>query len=346
MSTITDVAKKANVSISTVSRVLNNDETITVMNETRERIIQIAEELKYSTPKKKTTKRKDTTNNYQIGVIMYGSKEDENSDPFFLAIREGVEKQCEESGIAISELIRLRNSTPSSTLHELDGIIVIGKIDPKEIEAVYPKSNHIVYINDSPNPKYYDSIISDLHMAASEVLHHLSSLGHEKIGFLGGYEYVQRFNNNKKKYVQETRREIYEKWMKEKKLYYPDYVFLGDWTTVSGYSQIMAAIKKGNLPTAIFAASDPMAIGALRALNECGIRVPDDMAVASIDDIDIAGFLNPPLTTVKIYTEQMGRTAVNMLLERIHGREVPVKIVFPTSLIIRESCGYVLEKMQ
>lgn len=99
------------------------------------------------------------------------------------------------------------------------------------------------------------------------------------------------------------------------------------------------AIKKGDLPTAFFVASDPMAIGAIRALLESNIGVPDEVAIVSVDDIEMAAFVSPPLTTVKMYSEQMGRVAVNLILERISGREIPLKVEVPTKLIIRDSCG-------
>lgn len=100
-----------------------------------------------------------------------------------------------------------------------------------------------------------------------------------------------------------------------------------------------AAIKQGNLPQAFFIASDPLAIGALKALQEAEISVPQQVALIGFDDIEMASFVSVPLTTVKIFTEQMGRTAVNLLMERINGRSIPIKAVISTKLIVRESCG-------
>lgn len=341
MATINDVAREANVSISTVSRVLNNDETITVMSETRERILEKASQLNYLTIKKKTALRNKATSQetLNIGVIMYGTKEDEYSDPYFLSIRHGIEKQCEKLGIAIAKLIRLKSSSLAESLNNLDGIIVIGRINPNEIDNVYSNSKHIVYVNDCPNVEKYDSVVTDLEMATESALNHLFSLGHKRIGFIGGKEYVQCFFEEKQS-VEETRKETFERLVREKGLYDPKFVFLDEWTTAAAYDQMTRALQKGDVPSAFFVASDPMAIGVVRALNEFGKKVPEDVAVVSIDDIEIAGFMNPPLTTVKIYTEEMGRVAVNMLLERMKGREIPLKAVVPSKLIIRESCGW------
>jgi LacI family transcriptional regulator len=82
-----------------------------------------------------------------------------------------------------------------------------------------------------------------------------------------------------------------------------------------------------------------MAIGALKALTDAGLKVPDDVAIFGFDGIELCEFVTPPLSTVKVHTEEMGKAAVNLLVERINGRNLPLKVVVPTSLIIRKSCG-------
>ncbi len=98
-------------------------------------------------------------------------------------------------------------------------------------------------------------------------------------------------------------------------------------------------LNQTHRPTACFIGSDPMAIGAIRALHEHGVKVPEEMAIIGFDDIEVSAYMNPPLTTVKVYTEHMGKMAVNMLLDRFEGREVSVHVMIDTSLEIRESCG-------
>jgi LacI family transcriptional regulator len=94
------------------------------------------------------------------------------------------------------------------------------------------------------------------------------------------------------------------------------------------------------LPTAVVLASDPMAIGAIRALHEAGIKVPEDISVISFDDIEAAAFLNPPLSTVKVQTEEMGKTAVKLLYDRLKNeREIPLRVTLPTKLVLRDSTG-------
>ncbi|NEW00623.1 substrate-binding domain-containing protein [Bacillus megaterium] len=97
-------------------------------------------------------------------------------------------------------------------------------------------------------------------------------------------------------------------------------------------------IEKGSLPSAMLIASDPMAIGAMRALNEANIKVPQDLSIISFDDIEAAAYLNPPLSTVKIHTDEMGKMAVKLLYDRIKGRSVPIKAILAADFILRDSC--------
>lgn len=346
LATIKDIAREANVSISTVSRVLNNDDTLNVMEETRDRIIRIAEKLNYSPSKsrRKEGKKEEESlpsESVNIAILIWATKEEEINDPYFLSIRKGIEKRTGELGLEISKLIRVKNNFQDLNIEDKDGLIVVGNIDPEDIESVSQSTIPVVYINESPNPEKYDSVITDLEDATNKAMQHLFSLGHKRIGLITGQEYIQRFYDQDNKVTEEIRRKTFERMMQERDGYNPSDVYIGDWTTLSGYQLMKSAIEKGDLPTSFFVASDPMAIGAIRAIHEAGKRIPEDVAIVSIDDIDIAGFMNPPLTTVKIHSEQMGISAVDMLLGRIGGREVPLKVVTPTQLMIRESCGAV-----
>src|SRR5690606_38582350 len=121
--------------------------------------------------------------------------------------------------------------------------------------------------------------------------------------------------------IADPRQVFLEKELRARGLYEESYVLRGDWSSNGGYELMNHLLEGESRPTACFIGSDPMAVGALHALHEHGVRVPEDMAIVGFDDIEISAFLNPPLTTVCAYTELMGRTAVQLLLERIEGRE-------------------------
>ena len=121
--------------------------------------------------------------------------------------------------------------------------------------------------------------------------------------------------------------------------YYKDHskVHIGNFSIESGYELMKSAIETNNLAKAYLIASDAMAIGALNALYESGLKVPDDVSMIGFNDIVQSAYTIPPLTTIKVYQEHMGQTALELLLDRISGRQIARKVIIPTKLIIRKS---------
>ncbi|ENH97776.1 HTH-type transcriptional regulator msmR [Gracilibacillus halophilus YIM-C55.5] len=337
MTTIKDIADKSNVSPATVSRVLNNDESLSVAEETRQRILDVANSLDYKTMsvRKKQIDKKNVT--YKVGIFLCQSLEEELSDPYFLSIRQGVEHQCKELGMECTEIYRIFNVELSKINEELDGLIVIGKIDTEVIKQLSEKIKHFVYVDYSPNEHLYDSVTFDFKNATNLALDHLFQLGYKRIGYIGGHQ-AEHTKGMKRKF-EDDRYIYYKQTMQQLNQYNPDHEFIGEFTMSEGYRLMTEAIQQGNLPEAFFIASDPMAIGALRALQERHIKVPDDIAIVSFDDVEMAKFASCPLSTVHIPTELMGRTGVKLLMDRLKGRETPLKVTVPTSFVQRESCG-------
>ncbi|MCU6711219.1 LacI family DNA-binding transcriptional regulator [Paenibacillus sp. J5C_2022] len=333
MATIKDIAKMTELSSATVSRVLNNDYSISVTDETRKKIFDAAHKLNY---KKIKTPSGNGKKSLQLGLIVWCSEEREDSDPYFLSIRQAVEKECSEQGIAISSTFRrYENQELHIDASHLNALIVIGKVHPDYLDR-YPHIRNVVsvdYIFDEQR----DAVITDFEEATAKALEHLFQLGHERIGYIGGttVEYTSKGN----KPILDTRQMSHERIMQEKGLFRRDDVYVGAWTMEGGYQLMKQALGKPDRPTAFLIGSDPMAVGAVRAIDECGLKAPDDVSIVSFDDIPIAEFLNPPLTTVKVHTEEMGKMAVKLLLDQVEGREVPLHVHVPTKLMIRQSCG-------
>jgi LacI family transcriptional regulator len=338
--TIKDIASETNLSTATVSRVLNNDQSLSVTEETRFKILAAAEKLDYKPSRRKRVNvQSDAVSHARIGLLIWCSPEREYEDPYFLSIRQGIEMQLGELDLIVSKTIRLDTQIADMDLNEFDGLIVVGKVDPEDLALLYPRTDRIVYVNYSPDDERFDSVESDFEIAVEKALNHLIKLGYDDIGFVGGKENLHHIGH-KKQEIDEVRRVAFEKVLRNKGFYNPDNVFIvGDWSTMGGYNMMKEVIGQGRIPRAMFFASDPMAIGALKALQEAGVSVPNDTAIVGMDDIEMASFVSIPLTTVKIYAEQMGRTAVNLVMERINGRSLPIKVIIPTKLIIRESCG-------
>lgn len=337
MATIRDISERAGVSTATVSRVLNNDKTLSVADETRERIFKIANELSYKRVSRRKVERMTNVSNPKIGVLLFQDLEEELRDPYFLPIRYAIENECRERDIITSELLRFKDFNLNQHLEDLDGLIVVGKINSESIKAINQEIKNVVYIDNEPNEETFDSVLIDFEKATNDALNHLFRLGYKHIGFLGGK--LIEYSLNKKVEIEEKRHSTFVSRMRTEGLYRADDVYLGDFTMSQGYEIMKQALKKGNLPEAFFVASDSMTIGALKALQEANLRVPQDVAIVSFDDIEMAKFASTPLTTIRVHTEGMGRTAVKVLLDRINGRDFPLKVIVPTKLIIRESCG-------
>jgi LacI family transcriptional regulator len=336
MVTIKDIAKRANVSTATVSRILNNDPTLSVSDETRKKILDLVIELDYKPLRKKSVKAEKSIESFNIGLIFLN---DESIDPYFQSIRLGVESTCHQYPLNIvSTMVVGKSAITSETLSDLDGLIVIGDIDTKEIKEIYYKNSNIVVVDYQPlNDSDVDVVISDFEGATMQVINHLLDLGHEEIAFIGGKGLVHGVVSGKMVEKEDVRKSTFEKVMKEKGLYNPSFILEEDWGPANGYSLTKQLIENGKMPSAIVVGSDPMALGVLRGLHETGIQVPNDVSVVSFDDIEAAAYVNPRLSTVKVHGDEMGRTAVKLLYDRIMGRKIPMKVTLPTELIIRDS---------
>lgn len=340
MATIKQIAQEAGVSAATVSRVLNNDVTLSVSDDTRARIFSVAEQLQYKPSRLQRMKKEEQRSRQQIGLLMWSTLQDEHNDPYFSSIRKGIETRCEELGMMIVKVLRGNNRSDIQPVNDLDGLIVVGSIDADDVRQIYNDANRIVFVNHTNELSEFDTLKLHFEQATREVITHLQSLGHESIAYIGGNEFIHRLSREHTVQAAiEPRRVFFEQILKGSGQFRPQFVKQADWSSNGGYESMKQLLKLEQVPTACFVGSDPMAVGALRALHEQGLRVPDDMAIVGFDDIEVSAYLNPPLTTVRAHTELMGRTAVGLLLERIEGREAAVHMTVNTTLVIRESCG-------
>lgn len=346
MTTIKDIAEMARVSIATVSRTLNQDKTLSISDETRQRILEIAEELQYKTRKERNKyKKRVTTPKHHIGLLLLYSQKEELNDPYYLSIRHSIKEEGTQCGFSIIEMFHDSEIIKNIKKYSLKGLIVVGS------EAQYERTNcyslleeieHVVFVDFDPKVEAADCILMDFEKTVKEAIYYLINLGHEKIGFIGGEElHTGRVSNFSPVKINDIREQIYYKTLKEQNKYYPKYVRIeGQYSCEQGYESMLQLIKQDDMPTAIFVASDTMAIGALKALRESGINVPDDLSIVSCNDIPTAEFVMPALTTIRANTELMGIMAVRTMNERImYDRGIGVKVSIPTKLIIRQSSG-------
>lgn len=327
MATIKDIAEKAGVSISTVSRVLNYDSTLSTSNETKKKIFEIAAELSYD---KHINKKKS---NNKIAVIKWYTEEEELNDLYYLSIRLGIEKKCKEFNFSVA--MYTQDNVDEIKNENIQNIIAVGKFSKSEIEKFTSEDCNIIFVDYSPNENIFDSVITNFELATKNVVDYYIKKGHTNIGYIGGTEFFK----DKSNYVEDVRNVTFKKYLKKLNLYNAKNIYEGKFSVDDGYNLMKKAIIDLNeeLPTAFFVANDTMAIGALRALTEQGIKVPERVNVVGVNDVSVAQYLNPPLSSVKVYTENMGETAVELLVERINGRTIAKKVSLSTKLIVRSS---------
>jgi len=334
MATIKDIALKAGVSPATVSRVLNHDGTLSVSPETQMRIFKIAEELEYKTVRERKTNRVKKERP-SLGIVDWYTEIEQLDDPYYLYLMTAIEKQCSLSNINTFRVNKYNGKYHALINSDIDGMIAIGKFSDEEIEELSKFTNDIVFVDSSPHEKKYDSVTINYRLGISEALQYLIDLGHTEIGFIGG----SVIGDNKEITV-DNRQKLFIDILEKYNLYNPDYVYVGNKLSFGeGYRLINEAIKSGHIPSAFFIANDTMATGALRALHEAKINVPNDISIIGFNDLPTSKYLIPTLTTVRVPIVFMAETAIELLQERIYReRTLPKKVLVPSELVIRKSC--------
>ncbi|HYG56936.1 MAG TPA: LacI family DNA-binding transcriptional regulator [Symbiobacteriaceae bacterium] len=326
-STIRDVAKAAGVGVGTVSRVLNKSGY--VKPETRERVLGAAAELGFvpSQPARSLVRKSTAT----VGLII-----PDITNPFFPAVTRGVEDAASEAGYTVF-LCNTDNDPAMEALdvHKLrerwvDGIIFVGTSDRRELVAGLQAQGIPVVVTDRQvDDLDVDSVVVDNVQSARAAVRYLIDLGHTRIAHAAGHRRTRtgldRYNG-------------YRLALEEAGLPYDEsLVVWGEFTLDSGCHAGQVLFGRAPRPTAIFAGNDLMAMGVMRAADEAGLSVPEDLSLVGFDDIQMAGLLRPGLTTVHQPAYDMGRLAMSMLLERIGGSTAGAgrRHVFQPELIVR-----------
>ena len=331
MATIRDVAKKANVSVATVSRILNNDTTLSTSPETKQRVLNAANELNYIKKKKVIS-----SPNCTIGILQWFSAVQEMEDQYYLMMRHGIEDCCAQNKINIIRKFKT-DMDYLEALSEVDGLLCLGKFSKQEIKKKKKLTDNIVFLDMPVEDADITSITLDFKQAVNCAMDYLYDLGHRKIGFIGGIENLEDDSS-----FPDERPEIFKSYCEANGIEYKDYMYMTKFNIPSAYNAMCEMIDKGNLPTAIFAASDPIAIGAMRALQDRGYRVPEDISIIGFDNTEISNYTNPPLTTMSAPVYAMGMYGVSIVynMEKKKKKAIPspMRIKLPCKIEIRNSC--------
>lgn len=325
--TIKDVAQRARVSTASVSRVLNGSGVVS--EPTRQRVLRAAQHLRY-TPHE-AARSLITRRTRTIGVLL----PDIHGEYFSQLIR-AIDRAARLSGLhllvssshgdAKEAIVALRS------MHgRVDGVLIMSPyVDARLLVEALPATLPIVLMNTPDESSRAAAFMIDGYGGAKAMVEHLRSLGYQRIAHISGpdnnYESGERLRGF---------RDALGRAQSGKPMVLP-----GSFTEESGYlagRQIAAAVPR---PDAVFAANDLMAIGCLFALTEAGIRVPEDIALAGFDDIPIARYVSPPLTTVRAQTTELGRQSLEELARAIEepGSAPRKRHTLGTQLVIRASC--------
>lgn len=326
MATLKDIAKETGSSVSTISRVLNRDETINVSNEVRSRIFEAAKELGYVQRKRKK-KSEAEKKKIRLAAVLYNNEDSMEDTLYYISMRKSVELECRKRGVEVTTFF---NDEDLSSFKGVDGIILLGKFLKKSISKFYTITENIVIAD--MEREGFDCVVSDFKEATIRCIDYLKSLDHEHIGFIGGEAGVNNELGADPRLA--TYCEVLKKDVDD------DDIYIGRFTSKEGYRLMKEALTKESIPTAFICASDSMAIGAMKAISESEYRVPEDISIISFDDVPTAEFVTPALTTTRVHSGFMGISAVDIAIEKLRGdREIRKKVVIPTELIVRDSCA-------
>lgn len=293
----------------------------------RERLFATAEKIGY---KKKVIYPKIEN----VALLYFTDNEDELEDVFYRGVREEVIKQAKKMNIRLQ--IYDRRDGMSVIPRDLNAFIAVGWLTRKEINQLYKICPRGVFIGTSPDEKLFDAVRPNMDSFVTQMVDYFVEKGHKKIGFIGGSD--RNIDTGK------PSMDIREWSFRQSVAYYhcleEEYILISEKFTVDeGYRMGKELLKKSSLPTALCIASDTLAVGVLQALNEKGIQVPEQMALFSINDVNIAKYLSPPLTTIHIDIPCICETALDLLRNRVlYGGKV-TKLIFVNGIpIFRKSC--------
>lgn len=326
MATIKDIAEQAGVSQATVSRVLNYDPKISVGEETKRKIFEIAEALNYTKHQKKRSPREKV-----FQLVQWYDDHEELEDLYYLSIRLGIEKRAEEMNIQI-----LKENLESLTPDAADGIIAVGKFDQSEIQQLTAANENILFVDFNGTSFGFSSLVVDFQQAMEQVLTAFQEANYQEIGIISGAESTK---TEKQPLIDQRLLQLKNQLPASSLRSQPTWQLTSEFSVESGYHVMKEFLEsQEERPKAFFVSNDAIAIGALRALQEADIKVPEEMGLISFNDTSVAKYLNPSLSTIKVYTEWMGRLAVDTILSLSEELPpVPVKVEIATTFIKRRS---------
>lgn len=331
--TLEDIARQAGVSRSTVSRVLNDHPN--VREEVRQRVLEVIRQTGFHPNAAARTLASQRS--LMLGLVLPRSVSSFFSDPYFPRLTQGIAQACNHFNYSLA-LFLVGSAEDEAKIYPrisrrgmLDGVLLqSGQIGDQLMDRLLASNIPLVVIGRPFHADGVSFVDVDNVNAAYNAVSHLIRLGYQRIATIAGTGNSTVSIDRKEGYA----RALLERGRKLD----PALIAEGDYTEAGGYYAMQALLPAR--PDAVFAASDAMAVGGMRAIREVGLRVPEDIAVVGFDDLPMAASATPPLTTVRQPIAPLGFKAVEVLLDLIeNGVQPPRRIIMDTELVIRDSCG-------
>lgn len=327
MSSIKDVAREAGVSTATVSHVINN--TRFVSDEVRARVERAIAACRYYP--NAHARSLASGNSRILGLVV-----SDIANPFFPELVKAVETAAYERGYDV--VLSNTNYDPERTSHyvrrfierKVAGVALLtSELDKNLIDELARREVSVVFLDVGEPGLHMSNIRVDYETGIEEAILHLTALGHREISFIGGAPHLrsaqrrlESFRNARQRLFPEARNGIYH----------------GNFKIEGGRRAASEILASGKFPTAVLAANDLMAFGAISEFRAAGLNVPRDISVVGFDDISFAALSEPPLTTVNLPRQELGRRAVEALMETLSNPEQQgIEITIPTHLVVRGS---------
>lgn len=334
MATLKELSEYTGFSITTISRVLSKDPTMSVSDATRSAILEAAGKLHYH-PSSRPRRARQGRRRFAVAEML--SPAEQLADPYYLYLKNYAEQHFLDCGHEVVHLTELSGAYRCDAPELLDGVLAIGIFSEEQLRLLSSLHPNLVFLDSAPDEQKYDSIVLNFRLGVEQALDYLLAHGHRHIGFLGpGRKLDQR-----KRPAPEVRRQYFIDYMGKKGLFYPELLVECPMTADAARQTMRARLDSGDaLPTALLAANEEAAIGAIGALREGGLRVPEEMSIISFNDTPLSALTDPPLTSISTHVEAMSATAVQLLAQRAAAggsAKIPLKIVVPPTLIVRSS---------
>ncbi len=323
-----DIAKLAKVSPTTVSHVIN--ETRFVMPETKKRVLEVMKKLKYQP--NLLARSLATGKTHTIGLVISDIR-----NPFYPELVQGVEELAVKNDYNVFlcntdyDIEKGLRSIGALIKRKIDGIIVASsQVDSSVINQLMDTDINFVLVDWGKKNIGVDSLYFDYKVGIAEAIAHLVSLKHKNIYFISGPKTLETAKIRIRNFI-----DVIGKY-RDNNLNHK--ILEGDHKMEGGYRAVQKILEEKTLPTAVVCSNDLTAVGVMKAFQASGIKVPDDISVIGLDNIALTEIISPALTTIELERYRIGKTAMELLLNRIRNKKLPKQTcIFETKLIIRES---------